>query len=58
MNLYEEAINLVKPLKYKESEELCSEVGVSMRWLYKFRSQEIKEPSVVKCQKIYDKLSK
>ena len=58
MNLLEETQNLVKPLNFKESEELCSEIGVSMRWHYKFRSQEIKEPSVVKCQKIYDKLSK
>ena len=58
MNLHQEAINLVKPLNTKESEELCAEIGVSLRWLYKFRSQEIKEPSVVKCQKIYDRLSK
>ena len=58
MNLHQEAINLVKPLNTKESEELCSDIGVSLRWLYKFRSQEIKEPSVVKCQRIYDRLSK
>jgi transcriptional regulator with XRE-family HTH domain len=57
MNLHQEAINLVKPLNTKESEELCAEIGVSLRWLYKFKNEEI-EPSVVKCQKIYDKLSK
>ena len=58
--LYPETLALLEKLNpaTNEYERLAKEIGACARWIRKVRNGEIKDPSVIRIQKLYDCLAK
>ena len=55
MNLLEATLALARKTK-RPSKDICREIGVTLRWYQMVLAGEIREPSVVKIQRLHDLL--